>query len=116
MVRTRYPALTIWRMNLPDGMPGPVDLQAGGEDVLLVRPDAEVEVRAMERGELEFLATLLAGESLGAASQSALEKHADFDLAERLAAGLGGGLFTDAWLPEGRQLPGGSSPSGETRA
>ncbi len=30
LVRSRFPALTIWRMNVADGVPAPVDLEAGG--------------------------------------------------------------------------------------
>src|SRR5262249_52135129 len=47
VVRSQFPALTIWQMNVADGVPVPVDLAAGGEDVLVVRPMADVEVRSI---------------------------------------------------------------------
>ncbi|MDE1937954.1 MAG: putative DNA-binding domain-containing protein, partial [Alphaproteobacteria bacterium] len=55
VVRSRYPALSIWRMNIADGVPAPVDLEAGGEDVLVVRPEAEVEVRSLPPGGVAFV-------------------------------------------------------------
>lgn len=40
IVCSKLPVLTIWRTNLPGETAVPVDLSAGGEDVLIVRPDA----------------------------------------------------------------------------
>src|SRR5439155_8010965 len=37
IVRSPFPALTIWRMNVDDGVPQPVDF-AVAEDILIVRP------------------------------------------------------------------------------
>jgi len=45
VVRSSFPAVTIWRMNVADGVPAPVDLAAGGEDAFVVRPRAVVEAR-----------------------------------------------------------------------
>ena len=41
VVRSHFPALTIWQMNAAGGIPAPVDLAAGDEDVLVVRPLAD---------------------------------------------------------------------------
>src|SRR5260221_2459461 len=54
VVRSHFPALTIWQMNVADGVPGPVDLSAGGEDVLVVRPVVDVEVRSLPTPPLHF--------------------------------------------------------------
>jgi len=99
---SRYPALTIWRMNIADGVPAPVELSLG-EDVLLVRPEAEVQVRAVPPGGAAFLRTLLQGRPLAAAAQAAsvaghIAGAAPFDLAMHLQALLESRVFSDCWL------------------
>lgn len=93
LVRSRYPALTIWRMNVADGVPGHVDLGAGGEDVLIVRPAADVVVHRVPAGGAEFLEGLGRGEDLATATGRAVSHHSDFDLAGHLARLLDGGAF-----------------------
>src|SRR6516225_8975863 len=55
VVRSQFPALTIWQMNVADGVPAPVDLASGNEDVLIVRPQADVEARSIPEGSPEFI-------------------------------------------------------------
>lgn len=93
VVRSRLPALTIWRMNVGDGVPKPVDLEAGGEDALIVRPEAEVEVRSMPPGAAEFVAALAAGLSVSEAMKAALTADPQFDLSGNLAGLIGTGVF-----------------------
>jgi len=50
IVRSDLPALTVWAMNVDGGVAVPLDPGAGGEDTLVLRPAAEVEVRAMPPG------------------------------------------------------------------
>lgn len=92
VVRSRYPALTIWRMNVTDGEPAAIDLESGGEDVLIVRPEAEVEVRSLPAGGVEFVHALMAGQSLEQGAECAM-RIAGFDLAANLAGLLGAGAF-----------------------
>lgn len=91
LVRSRFPALTIWRMNAAGGVPGPVDLEAGGEDVLIIRPDAEIEVRAIPPGSLSFIHALAAGRSVLAACEAALAAEPRFNLAANLVDLVGVG-------------------------
>lgn len=93
VVRSRHPALTIWRMNTGDGRPGPVDLGAGGEDALVVRPAAGVELRAMPPGGFEFVDALAMGSSLATAAAAALRADARFDLAGNLGELIAIGAF-----------------------
>ena len=102
IVRSRFPALTIWRMNVDDGTLGPVDLEAGGEDVLLLRPAAAVEVRLMPSGGAEFLAALMSGKSLAEAAKSAMNAHSLFDLSANLAALISAGIFVGHSIAEER--------------
>ena len=64
LVRSQFPALTIWQMNVADGVPAPVDLAAGGEDALIVRPAADVEVRSIPKGSMEFIRALSDGKTV----------------------------------------------------
>jgi len=93
IVRSRYRALTIWRMSVADGVPEPIDAASGGEDALLVRPSAEVVVRWIPPGGAQFIELLARGEPLGAAVQRTQGDHADFDIAEHLAELLECGAF-----------------------
>jgi hypothetical protein len=92
IVRSAFPALTIWRMNVDDGVPGPVDLEAG-EDTLIVRPNAEVEVRSMPSGGAEFVGALAAGLSVGEATRTAAEAHEFFDLKANLVGLISAQVF-----------------------
>lgn len=84
IVRSRFPALTIWQMNIDGGVPGPVDLEAG-EDALIVRPRADVEVRSIPCGSPEFIRALAAGRSVLSALDDSLSADPRFDLSANLA-------------------------------
>jgi hypothetical protein len=105
VVRSQFPALTIWRMNVGDGMPGPVELESGGEDALVVRPAADVEVLSMPRGGAEFIRSLANGHSLTAATIEAIRADAAFDLSANLAALIGTGVFVGHSLLEAYDPP-----------
>jgi hypothetical protein len=85
LVRSQFPALTIWQMNVADGVPAPVDLNAGGEDVLVIRPMADVEVRSIPEGSPEFIQALIDGRSVLAALEAALIANPRFDLSVNLS-------------------------------
>jgi hypothetical protein len=85
MVRSQFPALTIWQMNVADGVPAPVDLAGGGEDALIVRPVTDVEARSIPIGTLEFIQALVDGKSVLAALKGALVANSRFDLSANLA-------------------------------
>jgi hypothetical protein len=93
IVRSRFPALTIWRMNVADGVPAPLNLAAGGEDVLVARPEVDVEVRSIPAGGAEFITALAEGHNLVQAVKAVLAATAGFDLAANLTALLGAGIF-----------------------
>jgi hypothetical protein len=93
IVRSQFPALTIWRMNVADGVPSTVDLEMGGEDVLVVRPAADVEVRAMPPGAATFLSALACGRTLAEAASAAMNDSVHFKLTKNIAAIIGAGAF-----------------------
>lgn len=98
LVRSAFAALSIWRANLQDENPSPIDPAAPAEDVLIARPDAEVEVRLMPAGGALFLHGLVLGESLAEAAAAATAACDSFDLTASLAALLESGLITGARL------------------
>lgn len=105
-VSSQFPAFTIWRMNVEGGEPAPVDLASGGEDVLLARPDADVEVRSMPPGGAKFVSVLMSGKPLAEAAEAALGVDEHFDLSASLEALIGQGFITGYGFGEG--------PSGST--
>ncbi len=92
LIRSGFPALTIWRMNVGDGVPAPVDLHAGGENVLVARPGTEVELRLLSQASAEFVQSLIDGQPVIEATRAALAVDSGFDLALDLAALLRSGI------------------------
>lgn len=84
IVRSRFPIVTIWKMNIGGGIPAPVDLNAGREDALVVRPEGEVEVRSMPPGCVEFIEALRSGKTVLVAFEQALAANPLFDLPANL--------------------------------
>jgi hypothetical protein len=95
IVRSRFPAVTIFAANRGEGPVGRIE-QTGREDALVTRPAMEVAVRRLPRGGAAFLTALLAGQPLGAAAGSALADHSDFDLSANIAGMLQAGVFAVA--------------------
>jgi hypothetical protein len=84
LVWSQFPALTIWQMNVGDGVAAPVDLAAGAEDALVIRPLADVEVRLISRGSFNFIQALAGGASVLAATRVALAADRRFELTANL--------------------------------
>ena len=89
-------------MNVDDGMPGPVDLESGGEDALVLRSAAEVEVRLMPPGGAQFMFALANGQTATEATKSAIGASAVFDLSANFAALIGAGAFVGYCLVDAR--------------
>ena len=94
VVRSRFAALSIWHMNIAGRDVAPVSLAAGGENALLARPEADVQVRALPPESARFLEALAAGAPLARAAEHACNTCANFNLSDHLAALLEGGLVT----------------------
>jgi hypothetical protein len=80
-------------MNAGDGPITPVGFSAGGEDALIVRPDAEVEVRAVPPGGAAFIEALAAGRWLATAAEAALAADGRFDLASNVRGLIAAGAI-----------------------
>ena len=89
-----YPVSDLWRIALGDEEPeGPVEMEGGAEWLLVIRPGAEVEVRTLEESGFTLLDSLAAGDSLGAAFESACAVDPGFDMQTHLAGLLAGETF-----------------------
>lgn len=94
-VASRYPVHALWCANRTDSAPDAViDLDRGGECVVLSRPHHEVLVRCVTAGELEFLQALQTGAGLAGATDRALACDAEFDLVGALSQTFASGLIT----------------------
>ncbi|MGC8536365.1 MAG: DNA-binding domain-containing protein [Rhizomicrobium sp.] len=92
-VQSRYPALSIWQMNVTEASPGEHELVDAAEAALIVRPSAEVEVHHLPPGGADFIDALGQGKTLGEAAQQALLIEG-FDLALTLNGLLEAGAVT----------------------
>ena len=92
VLRSAYPAVTIWAMNAGEMPVGPID-DWGSEDALIVRPAMTVHVHRLDPGGGVFIAALAEGMPLGAAAEAALDSDTSFDLTANLAGVLQSGAF-----------------------
>lgn len=95
LVSSRYPALTIWCTNLEGVDAVPVNLDAGGENVLIVRPGSVVDVLSVSNGEMAFVKALAGGSTIFEASESAKRADSSFALMVSLEGLVDRGVITD---------------------
>jgi Putative DNA-binding domain len=93
IVRSRFPAVTIFAANRRDDPVGRIE-KTEPEDALVTRPGLEVIVRRLPPGGATLLTHLAAGETLAAAVGAALAESPGFDLPANIAGMLGAGAFT----------------------
>ncbi len=84
IVRSSFPAVTLWQMNINGGVPTAIDVDGGGENALVVRPKTEVAVRVLPAGAAAFIQTLAAGLPPCDAMKFAFDDDPSFDLAGTL--------------------------------
>ena len=100
VVSSDWPVLDIWETNSNDAEVRPVDLSAGGFDVVVLRPDLEVELHRLAPGWRAVLDRLQAGASVGAAYEAAAGDGAAIDLAAFLRWLIGVGAIVEVVFPE----------------
>lgn len=101
-VDSPYPILRIWQVNQPDYPHAPhVALDRGGESVLVVRPQLQVELRRLDLQEACFLQALDQGLNLGDAVDRVLRQAPTFDLQSVLAKHLSSGALVLVQEPPG---------------
>ena len=96
IVHSLHPILRIWQVHQPGFRGDPaVRLDAGGDDLLVIRRGTAVDIEQLSPGELTLLESLAADLPLGHAHARALEAEPGLDLAALLQRHvLGGTLVT----------------------
>jgi hypothetical protein len=84
IIRSGFPIVGIWQANIDGNDLRSVDLGEGGDDALIVRPEAEVEVRRLPAGAAAFIEALQAGAPIVDAVMEGLSISTRFDLADAL--------------------------------
>lgn len=84
VIRSVFPVVDIWQANVESGHSETIDLDAGGEDALVARPEAEVEIRRLPPGAALFIEALRAGLPIIEAMERALSVNPGFNLASAL--------------------------------
>lgn len=96
LVESRWPVFTIWmaQREVAGAADAPsLDLDAGGEAVLLRRSGAGAEARRIDAAYCAWLRALAAGAPLGAAWDAAAAVEPGFDVARALATAVAHDLF-----------------------
>ncbi len=93
ILRSVHPVLSIWEWNSA-GAPDGTSLPQVGEDVLISRPELEVEQRRLPPGGAAFLETLHAGAALGEAAAAGAASEG-FDLTANITGLLESRVATD---------------------
>jgi hypothetical protein len=76
LIRSHWPVHAIWAYNLEDGAPKPANV---AQDVLITRPEFDPQCRPLSTDDGAFVASLIAGKSLGQAFEKAVEISPEFD-------------------------------------
>lgn len=85
LVASDYPILRIWQVNQGDyAGDEQLDLTAGNEQGLVLRPQMTVEILPLSRGEYSLLQSLATGASLGTACDVAFSQEPALDLGDIL--------------------------------
>lgn len=98
LVVSAWPVASIWHAHQGDGEPTP-PARWHGENVLVVRPDADVALRCLPPGAVPFIEALSSGRDLGAAAAAALAVQADFDPGAALVELIEIGAVTEIERP-----------------
>lgn len=95
LLTSAFPCLRIWQVNQPDYAGDPaIDLDAGGEQVLVIRCELDVKLIALDIGEHALLCAFDAGHDLTQAAAAAIAVVPDFDLGAALRRHVNLGAYS----------------------
>ncbi|PZU06434.1 MAG: DUF2063 domain-containing protein [Sphingomonas sp.] len=84
IVRSGFPIMAIWHANVDRSFAGAIDLDDGGDDVLVARPEAEVELRRLPPGAVDFIQALQSDFPILDAAGEGLRANPHFDISSML--------------------------------
>jgi hypothetical protein len=84
LLESDYPVLRIWQANQPGAADEHVDLDTGGDRLLVFRRALDIEFKRLSAGELRLLRAFSVERRFAEASTAALEAEAQLDLGEIL--------------------------------
>ena len=90
-----HPVLTIWEAHQGDSLPDRIDLGVGAEQVLLIRPQLEVELHRLAKADAVFLSSLGNDAILEQATEDAIACDDAFDLESCLMGFVAAGVIVD---------------------
>lgn len=91
LIQSSYPVLSIWKFQMQgQTMPEPI----GPENILLTRPELDVQMTLLSAAEFGFLSRLKAGATMGEAFDSATGIQGDFDLGASLGTAFQSSCFS----------------------
>ncbi len=101
LVTSRYPTLRIWKSNQDDAAgEDSIKLDDGGDALLVVRPELDIEFIRLSEGAFRFLDTLMQGHTFDVACNNALETESHFELNEFFGFCITHGIIVDFELQE----------------
>ena len=96
LYQSAYPALRIWEANAAsEAEPEPIDLDAGGDRLALMRRGLRLTFLAVSRGEYAFLEAVARGAEFGEAIAGAGACEQEFDAGEALRRFIGAEAIVD---------------------
>jgi hypothetical protein len=94
LVASRYPVLAIWSANREANADAEIRLDAGGDFLLVARPELDVMVERASAGEFAFLEALADGMALGLACEAAYYAEPALDIGAAMARFVAGRIIT----------------------
>jgi hypothetical protein len=96
VVESDHPIFTVWEIHATDTAPDSVTIPAQPQDVLIVRPDSNVQVHLLPPGGALVVRAVRSGATLADAAEAALQTDVDLNLVAVLTLLFQTGAFTSA--------------------
>lgn len=99
LISSNFPIHRLWEIS-QDGYDGEinVDINSGGVDILIVRPEYKINTIILEKGEYAFLRALQNEQTLATAFEYACLDNENFDVGEALQKFVLNGTFADFYI------------------
>ncbi len=99
LLASDFPILRIWQANQDNAPALQIRLDEGGDRLLVLRRDLEIEVHRLAPGEHQLLAVLARGGDFALACEQSLEAEPGLDLGQTLSRQVQSGCIADFHLP-----------------